>query len=125
MTRIDERDDTILYCLITLFSIATIAVCIYVVFGYFLFAYLSISLYALAFIAICLISIRKLFVIKNFKVRLTNYEENADKETLDEEFYAKKERAEKLIKSSRTKELIKSILSGAFAVFTIIVLVLF
>lgn len=125
MTRIDERDDIILYCLITLFSIATIAVCIYVVFGYFLFAYLSISLYALAFIAICLISIRKLFVIKNFKVRLTNYEENADKETLDEEFYAKKERAEKLIKSSRTKELIKSILSGAFAVFTIIVLVLF
>lgn len=125
MTRIDERDDIILYCLITLFSIATIAVCIYVVFGYFLFAYLSISLYALAFIAICLISIRKLFVIKNFKVRLTNYEENADKETLDEEFYAKKDRAEKLIKSSRTKELIKSILSGAFAVFTIIVLVLF
>ena len=125
MTRIDERDDTILYCLITLFSIATIAVCIYVVFGYFLFAYLSISLYALAFIAICLISIRKLFVIKNFKVRLTNYEENADKETLDEEFYAKKDRAEKLIKSSRTKELIKGILSGAFAVFTIIVLVLF
>lgn len=125
MTRIDERDDAILYCLITLFSIATTAVCIYVVFGFFLFAYLSISLYALAFIAICLISIRKLFVIKNFQVRLTNYEENANKETLDEEFYAKKERAEKLIKFSRTKELIKSILSGAFAVFTIIVLVLF
>lgn len=125
MTYIDERDDTILYCLITLFSIATIAVCIYVTTGYFLFAYISISLYALAFIALCLISIRKLFIINNFKVRLETYEEKADKNTLDEEFYAKKEKAVKQIKSSTTKELIKSILSGVFAIFTIVVLVLF
>ena len=124
MTYIDERDDTIQYGLMTSFSLATIAVAIYVLLGNFFAAYFAISLYALSFIAICLFAIRKIFLVLNFKEKLLNYEADPSN-VIDLKFVERKENALKVIKSTIVKETIKIIVSGAFAIFAIIVLVLF
>ena len=124
MTYLDERDDTIQYGLITSFSLATIAVAIYVLLGSFFAAYLAIALYALSFIAICLFAIRKIFLVLNFKEKLLNYESDSTN-VIDLNFVERKEKALKVIKSTVVKETIKIIASGAFAIFAIIVLVLF
>ncbi len=124
MTYIDERDDTIQYGIIAVFSLATLAVVAYVVFGSSIAAYSSISLFALGFIAICLFSIRKVFLVLNYKEKLENYA-TENSETIDDEFKEKKKNAETRIKSVKAKELTKAILSGMFAIFAIVVLVLF
>ena len=124
MTYLDERDDTIQYGLIASFSLATIAVAIYILLGNFFAAYFAISLYALSFIAICLFSIRKIFLVLNFKEKLLNYESDPNN-VIDLKFVERKENALKIIKSAVVKETIKIIISGIFALFAIIVLVLF
>ncbi len=124
MTYIDERDDAIQYGIIAVFSLATLAVVVYVVFGSSVAAYSAISLFALGFTAICLFSIRKIFLVLNYKEKLENYAtENSEK--IDNEFIERKKNAEHKIKSVKSKELTKAILSGMFAIFAIVVLVLF
>lgn len=125
MTYLDERDDTINYAVITVFSLATIAVAIYVFLGSLLFAYIALSLFGLAFLAVALFSIRKVFMILNYKEKLENYEANLSEDKKDQEFVQKSKQAKKQIRSSFTREMVKAILSGVFAIFTIIVLVLF
>lgn len=124
MTYIDEMDDGVQYGIISIFSLATIAVVVYMVFGSFVSAYVAIALFALGFIAICTASIRKIFVILNYKEKLEDYEK-MHKDELSENFKTKKLNADTKIKSCKAKELTKAILSGIFGVFTIIVLVLF
>lgn len=124
MTYLDERDDTIQYGLMTSFSLATIAVVVYVLLGNFFAAYFAISLYALSFIAICLFSIRKIFLVLNFKEKLLNYEVDPNT-VIDLKFVERKEKALKVIKSTLVKETFKIIFSGVLAIFAIVVLVLF
>ena len=124
MTYLDERDDVIQYSIITVFTLATCAVIAYVVFGSFFAAYSAIALFALGFIAICLFSIRKIFLVLNYKERLENYAKELG-ESASEDFLQRKNNADKKIKSTHKKELAKAIFSGFFAVFTIVVLVLF
>lgn len=124
MTYLDERDDTIQYGLITSFSLATIAVVVYVLLGNFFAAYFAISLYALSFIAICLFSIRKIFLVLNFKEKLLNYEVDPNT-VIDLKFVERKEKALKVIKSTLVRETFKIIFSGVLAIFAIVVLVLF
>ena len=124
MTYLDEKDDTIQYGLITSFTLATIAVAIYVFFGVFFAAYFAISLYALSFIAICLFAIRKIFLVLNFKEKLLNYESHPDN-VIDLRFVERKENALKVIKSTIVSETVKIIFSGVLAIFAIVVLVLF
>lgn len=124
MTYIDERDDSVQYGVITVFSLATIAVVAYVVFGSYVAAYTAIALFALGFVAICVASIRKIFIVLNYKEKLENYAKDHANE-LSEDFVTKKTNADAKIKSCKTKELIKALLSGIFGIFAIVVLVLF
>ncbi len=124
MTYLDERDDSIQYGIITVLALATIAVMCYLVFGGVAAAYCSLALYALGFIAISLFSIRKVFLVLNYKEKILNFEATTEEE-LDEEFFARKNNAMHTVKVIKTKELIKAICSGLFAIFTIVVLVLF
>lgn len=125
MTYLDERDDTIQYCLITSFSLATLAVAIYLAFGNFFAAYFAIGLYALSFIAISLFSIRKIFLVLNFKEKLSRYESDPNNDIMDLAFVERKNNALRVVRSALVKETIKTIVSGAFALFAIVVLVLF
>lgn len=125
MTYLDERDDIIQYCLITLFSLATIGVLLYLLFASPFTAYLALGLYAISFLFLFVMTIRKLIVIKSYKDQLDNFEKNSKPEDLDETFYSKKEKVGKLIAQHTIKEAIKCACSAIFAIFTIVVIVLF
>ena len=125
MTYLDERDDIIQYCLITLFSLATIGVLLYLIFASPFTAYLALGLYAISFLFLFVMTIRKLIVIKSYKDQLDNFEKNSKPEDLDETFYMKKEKVGKLIAKHIITESIKCVCSAVFAIFTIVVIVLF
>ena len=95
MTYLDERDDIIQYCLITLFSLATIGVLLYLLLASPFTAYLALGLYAISFLFLFVMTVRKLIVIKSYKDQLDNFEKNSKPEDLDETFYMKKEKVGK------------------------------
>lgn len=122
----DDRDKTMYYCLLTAFTIATIAVLLYMLFGSLYAAYMSLGVYAFSFSLLALSGIRQLFVIVNYKNRLDNFEKNPDlTEQQRKDFGEEKAKILSVVNSTWRKEMIKAILSGLFAIFTIVVLVLF
>lgn len=122
----DELDRNIYICLMVTFSIATLAVLGYMLIGSVIFVYGSLGVFGFSFSLLALSSIRKLFQISNYKDRL-NRAERALKEKDEDltDFENQKTEVLKVANSIKRKEIVKAILSGAFALFTIVVLVLF
>ncbi len=117
--------DAIATALIITFSVATICVIIYLIFGLYIFASLALAIYTISFSLIALASLRKLFIVARYSERINALAANENL-TEAERDDVKKERAEaqKAISKVKTVAIIKSCLSGAFAIFTLVVLVL-
>ena len=122
----DELDSNMRMCLSISFAIATILTFGYLFVGSIIFIYGALGVYAFSFSLLTLAYIRKLFQLGAYKERLNRIEKKMIDEGQDLElFRAKKEEVLKVSNSIKRKEIFKAILSGAFGIFTIVVLVLF
>lgn len=113
--------------ILSLFGIGTIIVCFYIFFGLALSIYFALIAYSLAFSFLTISYIRNAIVLTSKYERVENIsEENEDtikeqKSTLEED----QKLLIKKLKKSRSIEITKAVFSGAFAIFTLIVLILF
>lgn len=126
MGQTDELDKTIVVLTTVLFFIATVSVLGYLFFGSTICVYAALGVYTFSFSVLTLSSIRKLFQISFYKERLNRAEKSPN--LTDEErqkFTQEKENIFKVVNKTKKIELVKAILSGVFAMFTIVVLVLF
>lgn len=122
----DELDRNMKLCLTISFTIATLFTFGYLFIGSIIFIYGALGVYAFSFSMLTLAYIRKLFQLSAYKDRLARIEKSMIDEGQDvEAFRAKKEEILKVSNSIKRKEIFKAILSGAFGIFTIVVLVLF
>lgn len=121
-----EQDRTIQVCLNLIFTLGVVAVIIYVVFGSLFAVYAGLGIYAFSFSVASLLSIRKLFLVASYKDRLKLYEAKANlTETERINYNEKKQEVLKVVNKTRNKELAKAIAFGIFAIFAVVVLVLF
>lgn len=121
-----EQDRTVQICLNLIFTLGVVAVIIYVVFGSLYAVYASLGIYAFSFSVASLLSIRKLFLVASYKDRLKLFEAKANlTETERVNYDAKKQEVLKVVNKTRNKELTKAIFFGIFAIFAVVVLVLF
>lgn len=122
----NEQDKIVQLCLSVVFGLGIIAVLVYVLFGSVYAVYASLGIYAFAFSLMSLLAVRKLFVIAAYKMRLKNFEANAELSGAEREAYeTKKHEAIKIVNKTKTIEILKAIFSGAVAIFAVVVLVLF
>lgn len=122
----DELDKNLFILLMVTFSIATLSVFGYIFIGSIIFVYGALGVYSFSFSVLSLSSIRKLFQVASYKDRLTRAEKTLLEKGEDlTDFIVRKNEAIKIANSVKQKEIVKAILSGAFALFTIVVLVLF
>lgn len=121
-----EQDRTIQISLNLIFTLGVVAVIIYIVFGSLFAVYAGLGIYAFSFSVASLLSIRKLFLVASYKDRLKLYEAKASlTETERINYDAKKQEVLKVVNKTRNKELAKAIVFGVFAIFAVVVLVLF
>lgn len=122
----DELDRNVYVCLMVTFTMATLSVIGYMLVGSSIFVYGALGVYAFSFSLLALCSIRKLFQVAHYKDRLNRAEKSLMEAGEDlSDFRREKEGILKVTSSVKRKEIVKAILSGAFALFTIVVLVLF
>lgn len=126
MGQTDDLDRTIVVATSALFFVATVSVLGYLFFGSVLCVYIALGVYTFSFSVLSLSSIRKLFQISFYKERLNKAERSPslDQESR-EKFSIEKENIFKVVNKTKKVELVKAILSGVIAIFTIVVLVLF
>lgn len=121
-----EQDRTVQICLTAVFGLGIISVFIYILFGSIYAVYSSLGIYAFAFSILSLFSIRKLFVIASYKERLNMFENGAQMSESEKDVYnQKKSEALKVVNKTKRIEILKAIISGAVAIFAVVVLVLF
>ena len=120
------QDRLVKYCLATVFSLGILSVVVYIFWGTEYAVYASLGIYAFAFALVAMFAVRKLFVIASYKDRLKLFESKAEMKPEDKEVYLqKKAEALKTVNKTKRTELIKAIIFGVLAVFTVVVLVLF
>ena len=126
MSQTDELDRTIVVATSVLFTIATISVLGYLIFGSSICVYAALGVYTFSFSVLTLSSIRKLFQVSFYKERLLKLERSPELSQEEREKFST-ERVEifKVLNKTKRSELTKAIISGVFAIFTIVVLVLF
>lgn len=121
-----EQDKTIQVSLNLIFTLGVVAVVIYVIFGSLFAVYAGLGIYAFSFSVASLLSVRKLFLVASYKDRLKLFEAKANlTETERINYDAKKQEVLKVVNKTRNKELAKAIFFGIFAIFAVVVLVLF
>ena len=114
------------YCLATVFSLGIISVVVYMLFGTEYAVYASLGIYAFAFALVSIFAIRKLFIIASYKDRLKLFETKAEMTQSEKDLYfQKKAEALKTVNKIKRVEIVKAIFFGVFAIFTVVVLVLF
>ena len=122
----NEQDKTVRLCLTLVFSLGVIAVFAYMLFGSVYAVYASLGIYAFSFSLVSLFSIRKLFLVAAYKDRLKLFEARANMTESEREAYeAKKSEVLKVVDKTKLSEMLKAIFFGAFAIFAVVVLVLF
>lgn len=121
-----EQDNSVQICLSIVFSLAVVAVVVYMLTGSAWAIYAGLGIYAFSFSLVSLFSIRRLFVVASYKERLKLFEAKADMSEDERiEYESKKQATLKLVNKTRTKELIKAIIFGGLAIFAVVSLVLF
>lgn len=126
MAQNDELDRTITLAISILFTLATLSVIGYMLFGSSLCVYVALGTYTFSFSVLALSAIRKLFQISFYKERLNRIERSPELTPEErDKFILEKEGIFKVVNKTKRSETVKAVLSGVFAVFTIVVLVLF
>ena len=122
----EQKEEIIHYTSMSLFICATVCVLIYFFTASIFTAHLALALYVVSFASVCLFSVRKLFVAKYYLEKIEKQELPTDATTeQSQEQQAKKQKLQTLIKSATRREIVKLVLSGALAIFTLVVLILF
>ena len=122
----NEQDQMVKVCLSIIFTLGVIAVIVYMLLGSKIAVYTSLGIYAFAFSLYALFAIRKLFIIASYNERLKRFEAKAEMNDEEKQAYnEKKSEALKLVNKTKKKEIFKAIFAGIFAVFAVVVLVLF
>ena len=122
----NEQDQMVKVCLTVIFSLGVVAVLVYMLFGSKIAVYASLGIYAFAFSLYALFAIRKLFVIASYKERLKRFEAKAEMSEEEKQVYnQKKSEALKVVNKTKKKEVFKAIFAGVFAIFAVVVLILF
>ena len=122
----EQKEEIIHYSSMALFICATVCVLIYFFTASVFTAHLALALYVVSFSAVCLFSIRKLFVAKYYleKIQQQPTDSLQSPEQIAEQD-SKRQKLQKLIKSATRREIVKLTFSGALAIFTLVVLILF